>query len=219
MTAALTNKISKTSKLGTFSWSLQAVETCPGAIEPLTGQLVAACSGCYATTGCYNFPDTKKVRSDNKAAWQESDWVAVMTKALQKQTHFRFFDSGDMYALGLAEKIYLLAKALPNTKFWIPTRMKKFSKFADVIARLESLPNVMVRFSSDAVDGTYTKGLHGSTILPDATSADSNTFVCNAPNQGGKCLDCRACYDKSINVIGYIAHGKKMAKVIRIASV
>ena len=82
---------------------------------------------------------------------------------------------------------------------------------------MEALPNVMVRFSSDAVDGTYTKGVHGSTIVPSAEAADSNTFVCQAPNQGGKCLDCRACYDKSINMIGYVAHGRKMAKVIRIA--
>jgi Gene product 88 len=218
MTAATINKVSKTSKLGTLSWSLQAVETCPGAVGA-DGQLVPACSGCYATTGCYNFPDTKKVRADNKTAWQEADWVAVMTKALQKQKYFRFFDSGDMYSIGLAEKIYELAKGLPNTKFWIPTRMQKFSKFANIINRLQDLPNVMVRFSSDAVDGTYTKGVHGSTILPEASMADSNTFVCNAPSQGGKCLDCRACYSKDIPVIGYIAHGKKMAKVIRIASI
>lgn len=217
MTAATINKVSKTSKLGTLSWSLQAVETCPGAVGD-DGQLVAACSGCYATTGCYNFPDTKKVRADNKAAWQEADWVAVMTKALQKQKYFRFFDSGDMYAIGLAEKIYELAKGLPNTKFWIPTRMHKFAKFQNIIAKLNALDNVIVRPSSDNVDGTYTKGVHGSTILPDATMADSNTFVCSAPSQGGKCMDCRACYDKSVPVIGYIAHGKKMAKVIRIAT-
>ena len=74
-----------------------------------------------------------------------------------------------------------------------------------------------VRYSSDEIDGTYTKGLHGSTILPNADMADANTFVCQAPNQGGKCLDCRACYDKSVDVIGYIAHGRKMAKVIRLA--
>jgi hypothetical protein len=216
MTAALLNKVSKTSKLGTFSWSLQAVETCPGAVGP-DGELVAACSGCYATAGCYHFPDTKKVRADNKAAWKEADWVDVMVAKLKKQTHFRWFDSGDMYTLDLAIKIFQVMQRTPSTKHWLPTRMKKFSKFSNIIALMESLPNTMVRFSSDAVDGTYTKGLHGSTILPTATSADSNTFVCNAPNQGGKCLDCRACYDKSIPVVGYIAHGKKMAKVIRIA--
>jgi len=212
------NKVSKTSKLGTKSWSLQAIETCPGSVGA-DGQLVPACSGCYATTGCYNFPDTKAVRADNKAAWQETDWVELMKKELKKQTHFRWFDSGDMYSIGLAEKMYQVMLETPATKHWLPTRMAKFPKFQSILAKMQALPNVMVRFSSDNVDGTYTKGLHGSTILPDASMADSNTFVCSAPSQGGKCLDCRACYDKSVPVVGYIAHGKKMAKVIRIASV
>ena len=83
MTAALYNKISKTSKLGTLSWSLQALETCPGSLSA-AGVLVDACKGCYATTGCYNFPDTKKVRADNKKAWKEADWIQLMVKALQK---------------------------------------------------------------------------------------------------------------------------------------
>ena len=142
-----------------------------------------------------------------------------MKKELKKQTHFRWFDSGDMYSIGLAEKMYQVMLETPATKHWLPTRMAKFPKFQSILAKMQALPNVMVRFSSDNVDGTYTKGLHGSTILPDASMADSNTFVCSAPSQGGKCLDCRACYDKSVPVVGYIAHGKKMAKVIRIASV
>lgn len=209
-------KLSKTAKLGTYSWSLQAVETCPGAVGK-DGNLVPACSGCYATTGCYHFPDTVALRANNKEAWKADTFVSDFIKALTKKTHFRWFDSGDMYALELAEKMYQIMLATPNTKHWLPTRMHKFPKFQAIIAKMTALPNVMVRPSSDEIDGTYTKGVHGSTILPTADMADSNTFVCNAPNQGGKCLDCRACYDKSINVIGYIAHGRKMAKVIRIA--
>ena len=211
-------KLSKTSKLGTKSWSLQALETCPGS-KAADGSLVPACSGCYATTGMYHFGPVKAVRADNKADWQRDGWTADMVKALSKDSHFRWFDSGDMYSLELAEKMYSIMKATPSTKHWLPTRMKKFTKFADVIARMEALPNVMVRFSSDAVDGTYTKGVHGSTIVPSAEAADSNTFVCQAPNQGGKCLDCRACYDKSINMIGYVAHGRKMKKVIGIKAI
>jgi hypothetical protein len=216
-------KLSKTSKLGTKSWSLQAGipadgGTCPGAVGP-DGDYVTACQGCYARSGMYHFGAVKAVRADNKADWQRTGWVSDMIHALRKDTHFRWFDSGDVYALNLAEKIYSIMEATPNTKHWLPTRMHKFTKFQDVLKRMQALPNVMVRPSSDAVDGTYTKGVHGSTILPDATSADSDTFVCNAPSQGGKCLDCRACYDKAVPVIGYIAHGRTMAKVIRIAAV
>lgn len=211
-------KLSKTSKLGTKSWSLQAVETCPGA-KAADGSLVPACSGCYATTGCYVFPDTKAVRANNKEEWKKETFVSDFIAALKKQTHFRWFDSGDMYSVKLAEKMLEIMVATPNTKHWLPTRMYKFKKFADILAKMKALPNVMVRYSSDEIDGTYNKELHGSTILPNAEYADSNTFVCNAPNQGGKCLDCRACYNKDIPVIGYIAHGRKMAKVIKIASI
>ena len=123
-----------------------------------------------------------------------------------------------MYALELAEKIYSIAKATPNTKHWIPTRMAKFPKFAAVLDRLQALPNVMVRYSSDAVDGTFGAG-HGSTIIPAGAPVPAGVTLCHAPAQGGKCLDCRACYDKSVAVIGYQAHGKKMAKVIRLAVV
>lgn len=210
-------KLSKTAKLGTKSWSLQAIETCPGS-KDANGNLVPACSGCYATTGCYNFPDTKAVRADNKEDAKRAGWVPDMIAALKKQTHFRWFDSGDMYSLELAEKIYSVMKATPTTKHWLPTRMAKFPKFQAVIQRMQTLPNVMVRFSSDAVDGTYTPGVHGSTIIPEGMAVPAGVTVCHAPSQGGKCLDCRACYDKQVPVIGYIAHGKKMAKVIRIAS-
>ena len=81
-------KLSKTAKLGTYSWSLQAIETCPGSIGP-DGQLVPACSGCYATTGCYNFPDTKAVRATNKEAWKSDTFVSDFIQALTKKSHFR----------------------------------------------------------------------------------------------------------------------------------
>ena len=209
-------KLSKTSKLGTKSWSLQAIETCPGSVGK-DGNLVPACSGCYATTGMYHFGAVKQVRADNKADWQRDGWTADMVKALSKDKHFRWFDSGDMYSLELAEKMYQIMVNTPSTKHWLPTRMHKFPKFQAIIAKMAALPNVMVRPSSDAVDGTYTKGVHGSTIVPDATSVPAGVTLCPAYNQGGKCLDCRACYDKSVAVIGYPAHGRKMAKVIKIA--
>jgi hypothetical protein len=209
-------KLSKTSKLGTFSWSLQAVETCPGSVGA-NGQLVAACSGCYATTGMYNFPAVKAPRAANKEDWQRAEWVTDMVQALKKQTHFRWFDSGDMYSLDLAEKMLQVMQQTPGTRHWLPTRMHKFPKFAKVIKDMQALPNVMVRPSSDAVDGTFTKGVHGSTILPEGMAVPEGVKVCTAPEQGGKCLSCRACYNKDVAVIGYVAHGKKMAKVIRLA--
>jgi hypothetical protein len=97
--------------------------------------------------------------------------------------------------------------------------MHKFTKYQQVLTKMQALPNVMVRPSSDAIDGSFTSGVHGSTILPDATSVPVGVTLCRAYENGGKCSGCRACYDKSVAVIGYPAHGRKMAKVIRIAAV
>jgi len=208
-------KLSKTSKLGTKSWSLQAIETCPGSVDN-NGQLVPACSGCYATTGMYHFGAVKAVRADNKADWKRDNWVADMVNALKKDSHFRWFDSGDVYSIELAEKMLAIMMQTPNTKHWLPTRMYKFKKFQNILAKMDSLPNVKVRFSSDSVTGEFDDN-HGSVIFNSADNAPAGTHKCIAYTQGGKCGTCRACYDKDIAVIAYPSHGRKMAKVIKIA--
>lgn len=208
-------KLSKTSKLdGILSWSLQALETCPGSVNP-DGSLVPACSGCYATTGNYVFDNVKAPRLANRIDWERDDWVSDMVKSLDGSRYFRWFDSGDMYAIGLAEKMLQVMQATPWVKHWLPTRMMKFPKFAAVIAKMQALPNVMVRFSSDAIDGTF-DARHGSVIVPDASSVPDGAVLCRAYEHDGKCNGCRACYDKAIPVIAYPAHGKKMMKVIKI---
>lgn len=211
-------RISKTSKLdGILSWSLQAVDTCPGAIAS-PGVLVDACKGCYATTGNYRYPNVKAPRIENQQDWARLDWVDDMVKALDSSRYFRWFDSGDMYALGLAEKILEVMQRTPWCKHWLPTRMHKFPKFRGVLQSMQALDNVSVRFSSDSVTGEYVKGLHGSVIVPtsqDCKESDS-LKLCRAYEHAGKCNGCRACWDKSVQTIAYPAHGVKMTKVIRI---
>jgi hypothetical protein len=211
------NKLSRTSKLdGILSWSLEALKTCPGSIAD-DGSLVDACRGCYATTGNYRFPNVRAVREDNRQAWKAETWVFDMIHALQGQDYFRWFDSGDMYSLELAEKILAVMRSTPGTKHWIPTRMHKFAKFTSVLASMEALPNVVVRRSSDSIHGEFSKGLHGSTIVHSIESAPDAVKVCMAYEHGGRCNGCRACWDKSVSVIGYVAHGKPMIKLIKAA--
>ena len=208
-------KLSVTSKLdGVKSWSLQALETCPGSIG-VAGELVDACKGCYATTGNYRFANVKAPREFNREDWKRDTWVSDMVQALNNDRFFRWFDSGDMYDLRLAEKIYEVMQKTPWVSHWLPTRMAKFPKFQGIIAKMQQLPNVAVRFSSDAVDGSFVPGVHGSTIVP-ANDKLPGVEVCQAYEHGGKCNGCRKCWDKSVPVIGYVAHGKKMAKVIRL---
>ena len=135
-------KLSVTSKLdGIRSWSLQALDTCPGSLAG-PGDLVDACRGCYATTGNYRFKNVKAPREHNKIDWQRLDWADDMVQALQNDRFFRWFDSGDMYSLGLAEKMLDVMKRTPWVKHWLPTRMHKFPKFRLVLEQMQALPNV-----------------------------------------------------------------------------
>lgn len=209
-------KISVTSKLDWIrSWSLQALDTCPGSIES-PGVLVDACKGCYATTGNYVFSNVKAPREFNRIDWQRMDWCDDMVTELAKDTHFRWFDSGDMYSLALAEKMLDVMQRTPWCKHWLPTRMHKFPKFALVLRAMAQLPNVMVRPSSDSIVGEFVPGLHGSVIVPDSRVNPDMVTLCRAYENEGKCNGCRACYDKAVPVIAYPAHGAKIGKVIRI---
>lgn len=212
----MTIKLSKTSKLdGIMSWSLQALDTCP-ASRDANGELVPACRGCYATSGNYRFANVKAPREFNREDWKREGWVNDMVCALDSSRYFRWFDSGDMYALELANKIADVMAATPWVKHWLPTRMHKFAKFAPVIERMEAMPNVVVRRSSDSVTGEIVQGPTSSTIISNASQLPAGATLCRAYENAGTCNGCRACYDKAASVIAYMAHGAKMAKVIRI---
>lgn len=214
-----TVKLSKTGKLGTYSWSLQALNTCPASVNFETGELVDACKGCYATAGQYNYSNVKAPREHNRWAWKQESFVSDFIKALEGHKHFRWFDSGDMYSLVLAEKIFKIMESTPNTKHWLPTRMHKFSKFHDVLNRMNALKNVCVRLSSDSIMGEHveiplTLDIETqSTIIPSDTiegfRADG-AVICSAAFQDGKCEACRACYVKTNEVIAYVGHGRVM---------
>jgi len=207
-------KLSKASKMPCRSWSLQALDTCPASIGA-DGELVDACKGCYATDGNYRFSNVKAPRLHNREDWQQSDWVDAMVAELDNDRYFRWFDSGDMYSLKLAEKIYSVMVATPWTRHWLPTRMHKFAKFADILAKMEALPNVVVRLSSDSINGDIIAGNTTSTIIPTISHRKPKMTICEAYEREGKCATCRACWDKDVEVVAYVAHGRKMAKQIK----
>lgn len=213
-----TVKLSNTSKLGVKSWSLQALNTCPASIDD-EGNLVAACKGCYATSGNYRFSNVRAPREFNKQSWKNESFVNDFVIELHKERFFRWFDSGDMYSLKLAEKIYQIMQLTPHVKHWLPTRMYKFKKFHSVIKKMQALDNVVVRLSSDHIDGTKVDSIYdqvsdtNSVIIPsDAVNDYDEGFICRAYTQNGKCLNCTACYDKSVKTIAYVGHGKAMVK-------
>jgi hypothetical protein len=95
--------------------------------------------------------------------------------------------------------------------------MYKFKKYQHVLKLMQDLPNVVVRYSSDSVNGEIIEGKTTSTIFSD--QVPTGALECQAYQHDGKCNGCRACYSKDVPVIAYKAHGIKMAKVIKILAV
>lgn len=209
--------LSNTAKLGVKSWSLQAYNTCPASIDK-DGLLVDACAGCYASFGNYRFSSVKATREYNRQTWNSDSFVSDFVKQLDTERYFRWFDSGDLYSLGLAKKVFEIMQLTPHVKHWLPTRMHKFSKFHSILKDMQALPNVVIRLSSDDIDGSIVDSSlidTNSTILPMELIEGYNGFICPAINQGGRCNDCKACYSKDTKTVAYIAHGVKMTSNLK----
>ena len=94
--------------------------------------------------------------------------------------------------------------------------MYKFAKFLPVFDVMNALPNVVVRYSSDSITGETIPGASISTIVQHHEDAGDSMTVCAAYTRDGKCGDCRACWNKEVQVIAYPAHGRKMNKQYKI---
>ncbi|MBL4868763.1 MAG: hypothetical protein JKY67_20560 [Pseudomonadales bacterium] len=207
-------QLSRVSKLGGIrSWSLPALETCPGAKTDDGLDLVDVCKGCYARAGHYRFPNVKKVRAYNKLDWQRDDWVDRMVLALDADRYLRWLDSGDIYSRLLAEKIFDVVSRTPWVKHWIPTRSHKVPKIKSVLDRVNQLDNAVVRYSSDSIDGRFSS-YHGSVVIADSADLPEGATLCSA-YVSGRCNGCRQCWDKSVAVVAYVAHGRAMKKLVR----
>ena len=201
-------KMSNTSKMPCKSWSLEAIATCPASLKP-DGDLVDACAICYANKGTYRFKNVKAARQHNREDWKRDDWCEDMIKTIGDDPYFRWFDSGDMYSLRLASKMSWVMQFTPKTKPWLPTRMSKFDKFDSILKDMANLPNVVVRWSSDSIDGNLfdvRRGLNRSTIIPKGFRNTEFLDICPSSKQDGKCGDCRKCWDKMVFNVAYVLH-------------
>lgn len=211
-------RLSAPEKMPCPSWSLQAWDTCAGARNK-DGSAVDACDICYARKGRYIGKTVMALRAANATLWEAPDWSMRMAAWMNENElkYFRWFDSGDIMHLSLARKIYEVMKATPNTQHWLPTRTYKFAKFKQYLDKMEKLPNVVVRYSSDSVIGKTVPGKTTSTIAPTeilASVVKKGGYVCpvySADAEGKNCDDaipggCRACWSKKAKVICYPAH-------------
>ena len=198
--------LSNASKMPCKSWSLEAGSTCPGQFDK-TGTIDPVCSDCYAQKGRYVMDNVAAVRIHNRQDWKAPDWTDMMVQVIGRRPMFRWFDSGDCYALELAHKIYEVMKRTPNTKHWFPTRMGRFAKFQAILKAMHRLDNVVVRHSAFGYDRKPTNKI-GSMVYRDK-AAPASAHACPAyQTKAGSCrkANCFACWDKEVKLIAYPGH-------------
>lgn len=215
---------SRPEKMPGYSWSIPAVQTCPGrVITPDVNGNQAICGICYADTNSlkadgkhkrYSRYGNPHVQRALQARWQwtldslvtesgRDEWVNYMTAALYKvsrwsKKEFRIHDSGDFFNPQYATMWQRVIANLPDVSFWAPTRSYRIKRILPVLQNIATLPNAAIRPSALHVDGPLPviPGLHAG------SGASHGEYTCPASDQGGKCQTCRTCwFDKTREVL------------------
>ena len=185
--------MTRTKKMPGLSYSLPAWECQTGA--KLRKVKNSVCSGCYALKGNYTrYPAIKAAQYYRLASLMEPNWVPAMVAQVKRQKWFRWHDAGDVQDQQHLQKIFEICRLTPETRHWLPTRE------AWIKDHLASKPdNLVIRFSPPMVG-------QRNDSWPNSSMVVETGATCPAPKQGGKCLDCRQCWDSKIKVVSYGKH-------------
>tara|TARA_R110000782_G_scaffold147327_1_gene240140 strand:- start:446 stop:1081 length:636 start_codon:yes stop_codon:yes gene_type:complete len=203
----ITGGLSRTSKLECGSFSLSAFDCVTG--SKLAKVKDSVCNKCYARRNTYLYPSVKtaqarRIKKLNNPSWAEAMVKLIRIQALENDTDlFRWFDSGDLQE-GMLAKIVEVCKLTPEIKHWLPTH-----EAGMIIKDKEKLggklpANLIIRLSASMIDGNPPKSWEYSSTVHKKTKPIG--FLCKAKDQGGKCLDCTACWNKDIKNISYMQH-------------
>ena len=179
----------------------------------LVGIPGTTCSGCYAMKGLYKKfeatgepPRLKRLAAvrDNLPAWQEA--ITELIGRKEKSSYFRWHDSGDIQSVDHLAAINDIALALPDIRFWLPTRESGFiSTF--ILKHGSFAPNLTVRLSALKLKGAAPDKLAKRLGIPTSTVGWKGTkHTCPASQQGNKCGDCRACWQPAVGNVDYPFH-------------
>jgi hypothetical protein len=193
--------LSAPSKMPCYSFSTPARACKVG--SKLRAVVGSVCEKCYAYRNFYNCPSTVNAMALRLAGLVHPQWVEAMVTLIDKNestNYFRWHDSGDVQTIDHLDKICKVALALPDIKFWLPTREYDFVKkyFADNACPV----NLTVRLSALMIDGPLPLKLAkqvGAVVSGVSTNKDEVT--CPSSKQNNKCLRCRKCWDSPEPVI------------------
>jgi len=159
-------------------------------------------------------PNVSNTLHNRLSLMAEKGWVKAMVAKIsseEKSGYFRWFDSGDLQSLKNLKDIVRIALALPEIRFWLPT--KEYSIVAEYFELYGPFPeNLTVRLSAYMVDKNgpdslaQNLGVTTSEVSSDVSKVSMDKQACPSSTQGNKCLDCRACWNKNIQTVVYRLH-------------
>jgi hypothetical protein len=203
---AITGGLSKPSKMPGHSFSISAKRCKVGAkLRKVAG---STCSKCYALKGRYVFPNVAAAMERRYQAMRvwSTYWAGAMIASIRKtgDTHFRWHDSGDLQGINHLHAIVVIAEETPNVMHWLPTR--EYALVREYLRQYHHFPaNLIVRVSAPMIGAVASEWEHSSSV--DAARTPLTAWVdCPASKQGNKCMDCRACWDKDVEVVNYKKH-------------
>ena len=191
----ITGGLSAPSKMPGPAFNLPAADCITGAkLVKVPGSV---CAGCYALKGRYRFNNVQSALRRRAASLMHPDWIDAMVALISGHEYFRWHDSGDIQSVEHLKRIFEVCKRTPDTKHWMPTREARFLRLMDpgIIPS-----NLIFRMSSHMIDQGPV------TFWPWTSTVSTKSKTCPASDQGNKCMDCRACWDRSVSNVTYPKH-------------
>ena len=187
--------LSTPGKMPCYSINLPATACKVGAL--LAQAPGTTCHGFYALKGRYRFKTTKNAMARRLRALSHGSWTAAMVTLITGHKFFRWHDSGDLQGAAHLKNIFEVAKATPGARHWLPTREHRLLALMDP----DIVPkNLLIRVSATKVNGPAPRW------WPWTSTVSTTTKTCPAPDQGGKCKSCRACWTRSVSNVTYAKH-------------
>jgi hypothetical protein len=196
----ITGGLSWPSKMPSPAWGIPATRCRVGSV--LAQREGTVCHDCYALKGRYLFPTVQRKLEERYRGLFHPLWTPAMVFLVRyyADRYFRFFDSGDLQGENHLRNICTIAAHCPDIRFWLPTR-----EAAAVRAVGSWPPNLTVRVSAPLVDGPPPRGFANTSTVA-SRAPQGHSFVCPAPDQGGHCGTCRACWSKEVPTVAYRLH-------------
>ena len=200
---SITGSLGKPSKMPGLAYGISAKKcNVGGKLALIPGSV---CADCYAMKDNYTYPSVQAAHEKRFSGLSSVSWADSMIFLIRRsgETYFRWHDAGDLQSFQHLLDIVRIAESLPSVAFWLPTKEKGLVyRYREVFGDFP--PNLCVRLSGAMIDGNP-PAYDGNTSTVHKAHAPIGS-ECEAYTRGGKCGECRDCWNRDIKNVSYPKH-------------